>query len=52
MGCAARYRRLAKTSRRARREGRARGLGQMPAMLYQGKEAEQVAAFVAAVAGH
>jgi mono/diheme cytochrome c family protein len=33
-------------------EGRARGLGQMPAMLYQGKEAEQVAAFVAAVAGH
>jgi mono/diheme cytochrome c family protein len=33
-------------------EGRARGLGQMPALLYQGKEAEQVAAFVAAVAGH
>jgi mono/diheme cytochrome c family protein len=33
-------------------EGRARGLGQMPAMLYQGKEAEDVAAFVAAVAGH
>ena len=33
-------------------EGRARGLGQMPAMLYQGKEAEEVAAFVAAVAGH
>jgi mono/diheme cytochrome c family protein len=33
-------------------EGRARGLGQMPAMLYQGKEAEQVASFVAAVAGH
>jgi mono/diheme cytochrome c family protein len=33
-------------------KGRARGLGQMPAMLYQGKEAEQVAAFVAAVAGH
>jgi len=33
-------------------EGRARGLGQMPAMLYQGKEAEQVAEFVAAVAGH
>jgi mono/diheme cytochrome c family protein len=26
--------------------------GQMPAMLYQGKEAEQVASFVAAVAGH
>jgi len=33
-------------------EGRARGLGQMPAELYQGKEAEDVAAFVAAVAGH
>jgi mono/diheme cytochrome c family protein len=33
-------------------EGRARGLGQMPALLYQGKEAEQVAGFVAAVAGH
>ncbi len=33
-------------------EGRARGLGQMPAMLYQGKEAEQVASFVAVVAGH
>ncbi len=33
-------------------EGRARGLGQMPAQLYQGKEAEQVASFVAAVAGH
>jgi mono/diheme cytochrome c family protein len=33
-------------------EGRARGLGQMPAQLYQGKEAEDVAAFVAAVAGH
>ena len=33
-------------------EGRARGLGQMPAMLYQGKDAEDVAAFVAAVAGH
>jgi mono/diheme cytochrome c family protein len=33
-------------------EGRARGLGQMPAMLYQGKEAEEVATFVAAVAGH
>jgi mono/diheme cytochrome c family protein len=33
-------------------EGRARGLGQMPASLYQGKEAEEVAAFVAAVAGH
>jgi mono/diheme cytochrome c family protein len=33
-------------------EGRARGLGQMPALLYQGKEAEDVASFVAAVAGH
>ena len=33
-------------------EGRARGLGQMPAGLYQGKEAEEVADFVAAVAGH
>jgi mono/diheme cytochrome c family protein len=33
-------------------EGRARGLGQMPAMLYQGKEAEEVANFVAVVAGH
>jgi mono/diheme cytochrome c family protein len=33
-------------------EGRARGLGQMPALLYQGKEAEDIAKFVAAVAGH
>jgi mono/diheme cytochrome c family protein len=33
-------------------EGRARGLGQMPALLYQGKEAEDVAEFVAKVAGH
>jgi cytochrome c551 len=33
-------------------EGRARGKGQMPALLYQGKEAEDVADFVAAVAGH
>jgi mono/diheme cytochrome c family protein len=32
--------------------GRARGLGQMPALLYQGKEAEEVSSFVAAVAGH
>ncbi|MEA2313378.1 MAG: hypothetical protein QOI03_70 [Solirubrobacteraceae bacterium] len=32
-------------------EGRARGLGQMPALLYQGKEAQAVASFVAAVAG-
>ncbi len=33
-------------------EGRARGLGQMPAQLYVGREASDVAAFVAAVAGH
>ncbi|HEX3452921.1 MAG TPA: c-type cytochrome [Solirubrobacteraceae bacterium] len=33
-------------------EGRARGLGQMPALLYQGKEADDIAKFVAAVAGH
>jgi mono/diheme cytochrome c family protein len=33
-------------------EGRARGLGQMPAKLYQGREAQEVAEFVAAVAGH
>jgi mono/diheme cytochrome c family protein len=33
-------------------EGRARGLGQMPALLYQGRDAESIAAFVAAVAGH
>jgi mono/diheme cytochrome c family protein len=33
-------------------EGRARGKGQMPALLYQGREAEDVAAFVAAAAGH
>jgi cytochrome c551 len=33
-------------------EGRARGLGQMPALLYQGKEARDIASFVAAVAGH
>jgi mono/diheme cytochrome c family protein len=32
-------------------EGRARGKGQMPELLYQGKEAEEVADFVAAVAG-
>ncbi|HWX46119.1 MAG TPA: c-type cytochrome [Solirubrobacteraceae bacterium] len=32
-------------------EGRARGKGQMPAQLYQGQEAQDVAAFVAAVAG-
>jgi len=33
-------------------EGRARGLGQMPALLYQGQQAEAVADFLAAVAGH
>jgi mono/diheme cytochrome c family protein len=33
-------------------EGRARGRGQMPALLYQGREAEDVANFVATVAGH
>jgi mono/diheme cytochrome c family protein len=33
-------------------EGRARGLGQMPAQLYTGREATEVAEFVAAVAGH
>jgi mono/diheme cytochrome c family protein len=33
-------------------EGPAHGLGNMPADLYVGKEAEDVAAFVAAVAGH
>ena len=33
-------------------EGRARGLGQMPARLYQGREAEAIAEFVAAAAGH
>jgi mono/diheme cytochrome c family protein len=33
-------------------EGRARGLGQMPALLYQGKDAEAIADFLAAVAGH
>jgi mono/diheme cytochrome c family protein len=32
-------------------EGRARGKGQMPAQLLQGREAEDVAEFVAAVAG-
>jgi mono/diheme cytochrome c family protein len=34
------------------KEGPALGQGNMPAELYQGKEAEDVAAFVAAVAGH
>lgn len=33
-------------------EGRARGLGQMPAQLYTGREAQEVSEFVAAVAGH
>jgi len=33
-------------------EGRARGNGQMPALLFQGKEAEDVAKYVASVAGH
>jgi mono/diheme cytochrome c family protein len=33
-------------------EGRARGKGQMPKLLFQGKEAEDVAGFVAAIAGH
>jgi mono/diheme cytochrome c family protein len=33
-------------------KGRARGQGQMPSQLLVGKEAEDVASFVAAVAGH
>ncbi len=33
-------------------EGRARGNGQMPALLFQGKEAGDVANYVATVAGH
>jgi mono/diheme cytochrome c family protein len=33
-------------------EGRARGNGNMPAKLYEGAEAKDIAAFVAAVAGH
>ena len=32
-------------------KGRARGQGQMPAQLFEGREARQVADFVAAVAG-
>jgi mono/diheme cytochrome c family protein len=32
--------------------GRARGMGQMPAGLYQGRDAQDVAHFVAVVAGH
>ena len=31
--------------------GRARGMGQMPAMLYQGRDARDVASFVAATVG-
>lgn len=33
-------------------EGRTRGKGQMPALLFQGREAQDVASFVAAIAGH
>jgi mono/diheme cytochrome c family protein len=33
-------------------EGRARGNGDMPAGLYQGRDAEAIAAFLAAAAGH
>jgi cytochrome c551 len=33
-------------------EGRARGNGNMPAGLYQGRDAEAIADFLAAVAGH
>ncbi|HUB72885.1 MAG TPA: hypothetical protein VL979_02460 [Solirubrobacteraceae bacterium] len=33
-------------------EGRALGKGNMPELLYQGREAEDVADFVSAVAGH
>jgi mono/diheme cytochrome c family protein len=33
-------------------EGRARGLGQMPAGLYQGRDAEAIADFLTATAGH
>lgn len=32
-------------------KGRARGMGQMPALLFEGREANQVAGFVARVAG-
>ncbi|HST56881.1 MAG TPA: c-type cytochrome [Solirubrobacteraceae bacterium] len=32
--------------------GRARGMGQMPALLYQSRDARAVADFVSAVAGH
>ena len=32
--------------------GRARGFGQMPALLYQGQDAQAVSDFVAATAGH
>jgi mono/diheme cytochrome c family protein len=34
------------------KKGRANGRGQMPALLYTGKDAEDVAEFVAATAGH
>lgn len=34
------------------KEGRARGLGNMPSKLYEGPEAEDIAKFVASVAGH
>ena len=33
------------------KEGRARGTGQMPAQLYEGEDAEAVAAYIAEVAG-
>jgi cytochrome c551 len=33
-------------------QGRARGMGDMPAGLYQGRDAQDVARFVSAVAGH
>ena len=33
-------------------KGRARGQGQMPALLLTGKEAKDVASFIEAVAGH
>ena len=32
--------------------GRARGVGRMPAGLYSGQDAQDVAAYVAKVAGH
>ena len=33
------------------KEGRARGMGQMPAQLLEGEEAKAVAKYIAAVAG-